>query len=66
MLDSLFPVYIFTSILAGEKKRAEKALKEWKGSVNIKNSLLRLGLVVAKYMPAKVNHFIYGIRLKVF
>lgn len=64
--DKKMTVYIFTSILAGEKKRAEKALKEWKGSVTVKNSLLRLGLAVAKYMPAKVNHFIYGIRLKVF
>lgn len=64
--DKKMTAYIFTSLLAGEKKRAEKALKEWKGSVNMKNSLLRLGLIAAKYMPVKVNRFIYGIRLKVF
>lgn len=64
--DKKMTVYIFTSILAGEKERAAKALNEWKGNVNIKNRLLRCGLIIAKYMPTKVNRMIYGIRLKVF
>lgn len=64
--DKKMTVFIFTAILAGEKERASKALKEWKGEKNTTNRLLRLGLRVAKLMPAWVNRFVFGIRMKVF
>ena len=64
--DKKMTVYIFTSILAGDKKQASFALKRWKGSWNLRNSLLRFGLRVAKCMPTAVNQWIYNIRLKVF
>lgn len=64
--DKKMTVFIFTAILAGEKDRAAKALKEWKGEKNTTNRLLRTGLRIAKLMPAAVNRFIFGIRMKVF
>lgn len=64
--DKKMTVYIFTCILAGEKKRASEALRSWKGTRNKRNNLLRVGLKIAKLMPTKVNQWIYGIRLKVF
>ena len=64
--DKKMTVYIFTAILAGEKERAKKALKEWKGKKNTTNRLLRAGLRIAKRMPACVNRFVFGIRMKVF
>lgn len=64
--DKKMTVYIFTSILAGEKKRAAQALKAWKGERNKRNTLLRAGLWIAKLMPTPVNRWIYNIRLKVF
>lgn len=64
--DKKMTVFIFTAILAGEKERASKALKEWKGEKNTTNRLLRTGLRIAKLMPAWVNRFIFGIRMKVF
>ena len=64
--DKKMTVFIFTAILAGEKERAAKALKEWKGEKNTTNRLLRLGLRIAKLMPAWVNRFVFGIRMKVF
>lgn len=64
--DKKMTVFIFTAILAGEKDRASKALKEWKGEKNTTNRLLRMGLRIAKLMPAAVNRFIFGIRMKVF
>ena len=64
--DKKMTVFIFTAILAGEKDRAGKALKEWKGEKNTTNRLLRTGLRIAKLMPAAVNRFIFGIRMKVF
>lgn len=64
--DKKMTVYIFTAILAGEKERASKALKEWKGEKNITNRLLRAGLRIAMRMPAWVNRFVFGIRMKVF
>ena len=59
-------VFIFTAILAGDKKRASEALKSWKGERNNRNRLLRAGLSIAKLMPTAVNRWIYSIRLKVF
>lgn len=64
--DKKMTVFIFTAILAGEKDRASKALKEWKGEKNTTNRLLRMGLRIARLMPAAVNRFIFGIRMKVF
>lgn len=64
--DKKMTVYIFTSILAGEKKRAAEALKSWKGEKNMRNRLLRMGLRIANFMPTPVNRWIYNIRLKVF
>ena len=64
--DKKMTVFIFTAILAGEKERAAKALKEWKGEKNTTNRLLRVGLRIAKLMPAWVNRFVFGIRMKVF
>ena len=64
--DKKMTVFIFTAILAGEKERAAKALKEWKGEKNTANRLLRMGLRIAKLMPAWVNRFVFGIRMKVF
>ena len=64
--DKKMTVFIFTAILAGEKERASKALKEWKGERSTTNRLLRTGLRIAKLMPAAVNRFVFGIRMKVF
>lgn len=64
--DKKMTVFIFTAILAGEKERARKALKEWKGEKNSGNRLLRTGLRIAALMPAWVNRFVFGIRMKVF
>ena len=64
--DKKMTVFIFTAILAGDKKRASEALKSWKGEKNNRNRLLRAGLSIAKLMPTAVNRWIYNIRLKVF
>lgn len=64
--DKKMTVFIFTAILAGEKDRAKKALKNWKGERNTTNRLLRTGLRIAMLMPAWVNRFVFGIRMKVF
>lgn len=64
--DKKMTVFIFTAILAGEKKRAAQALREWKGEKNTYNRLLRTGLRIAMMMPAWVNRFVFGIRMKVF
>ena len=64
--DKKMTVFIFTAILAGEKDRASQALRERKGERNTTNRLLRTGLRIAKLMPAWVNRFVFGIRMKVF
>lgn len=64
--DKKMTVFIFTAILAGERKRAAQALREWKGEKNTYNRLLRTGLRIAMMMPAWVNRFVFGIRMKVF
>lgn len=64
--DKKMTVYIFTSILAGDKKRALRAVKSWKGKKNKRNRLLKAGLFIAYYMPTFVNRLIFGIRMKVF
>lgn len=64
--DKKMTVYIFTAIMAGERKRAMKALKSWKGKKNLQNSALRAGLTIAGILPAFIHRWIYNIRLKVF
>ena len=64
--DKKMTVFIFTAILAGEKERARKALRDWKGERNNTNRLLRAGLRVAMWMPGWVNRLVFGIRMKVF
>lgn len=64
--DKKMTVFIFTAILAGERKRAAQALRAWKGEKNTYNRLLRTGLRIAMMMPAWVNRFVFGIRMKVF
>lgn len=64
--DKKMTVYIFTSILAGEKKRADQAMRDWKGEKNMRNRALRAGLRIANFMPTAVNRWVYHIRLKVF
>lgn len=64
--DKKMTVFIFTSIMAGEKGRARQALKDWKGRKNMRNRLLRAGLRIASLMPNCLNRWLYDIRLKVF
>lgn len=64
--DLKMTVYIFTAILAGEKKLAKRELKKWKGIKNYKNIMLRMGLRIALCSPTFLNRWIYGIRLKIF
>lgn len=64
--DLKMTVYIFTSIMAGEKKRAIEALKKWQGKKNQRNRMLRTGLKIAYYMPNGLNQSLYKLRLKIF
>lgn len=64
--DLKMTVYIYTSILAGAKSRAFQALKSWKGSRNVRNTLLRAGLYIAACMPQKLVQWVYQVRLNVF
>lgn len=64
--DKKMTVYIFTSLLAGEKSRATEALGSWKGRRNLRNGFLRMALRIAAVLPVPVNHWVYDIRLKVF
>lgn len=64
--DLKMTVYSFTSIMAGEKKRAIEALRKWQGKKNQRNRMLRTGLKVAYYMPNGLNQGLYKLRLKIF
>lgn len=64
--DKKMTVYIFTSILAGDKKRAKTAMAGWKGSRNRYNNTMRTGLWCAYIMPAFICRWAYQIRMKVF
>lgn len=64
--DLKMTVYIFTSIMAGEKNRAKEALQKWQGKRNQRNRMLRTGLKVAYYMPTGLNQGLYKLRLKIF
>lgn len=56
-------VYVFTSILAGQRKSAREVLSSWK-KTHYNKYIFPLWCV--SFLPNKINNFIYGIRLKVF
>lgn len=64
--DLKMTVYIFTSIMAGEKERAKQALKKWEGKINRRNQILKIGLKIAYYMPNGINQTLYKIRMKIY
>lgn len=64
--DMKMTVYIFTCIMAGERKRAQKALYNWQGEKNKRNIALRIGLRIASLMPNSINQMVYCLRLKLF
>lgn len=64
--DMKMTVYIFTSIMAGEKERAIQALRAWQGEKNRRNMIFRTGLKIAYCMPNWLNQTLYKVRLKIF
>lgn len=64
--DKKMTVYIFTSVLAGETKRAMSELKNWCGKKTMYNQILRAGLIIACVVPKGVNQRLYNLRLKLF
>lgn len=64
--DLKMTVYIFTSIMAGEKERAKQALNKWEGERNRRNWILKTGLKIAYFMPNGINQTLYKLRLKIF
>lgn len=64
--DLKMTVYVFTCILAGEKRRARNVLRNWKGKKTMRTVLLKAGLWGAMCVPAGINRFLYAVRLKVF
>lgn len=64
--DKKMTVYIFTAILAGEKRRALSALKSWRGNTTLRSMLLKCGLIGAYFTPRSVNEWVYKLRLKLF
>lgn len=56
-------VYVFTSIIAGERKQARSVLKKWKQEHN--NTYI-FPLYCASFLPNCINRFVYKIRMKVF
>ena len=56
-------VYVFTSIIAGERKQARTVLKRWKQEHNNKYIF---PLYCASFLPNGINKFVYKIRMKVF
>ena len=59
-------VYIYTSILAGNKAEAREAMKRWKGQLSRKARLVQAGLKIAGFMPDVVLRTVYAVRLKAF
>lgn len=59
-------VYIYTSILAGNKKEAMAAMRRWKGTLSKKAKMVKMGLKIAGFMPDYVLQKIYAVRLRVF
>lgn len=64
--DKKMTVYIFTTILAGETKRAMCELRGWSGKKTMYNQMLRVGLAIACVVPKQVNQWLYYLRLKLF
>ena len=64
--DLKMTVYIYTSLIAGQKHQAKQALSSWKGRPNLQNILLRAGLGCAALLPASVNAAVYRARLALF
>ena len=64
--DLKMTVYIYTSLIAGQKHQAKQALSSWNGRPNLRNVLLRAGLWCAALLPASVNAVVYRARLALF
>lgn len=64
--DLKMTVYIYTSLIAGQKHQAKQALSSWNGRPNLRNVLLRAGLGCAALLPASVNAAVYRARLALF
>ena len=64
--DKKMTAYVFTSILAGEKMQAKKAMKNWEGEWTLYNWLMRVGLKCASIMPQIVCQWVFQVRMKVF
>lgn len=64
--DLKMTVYIYTSLIAGQKHQAKQALSSWKGRPNLQNILLRAGLWCAALLPAGINAAVYQVRLALF
>jgi glycosyltransferase involved in cell wall biosynthesis len=56
-------IYVFTTILAGEKRIARIILKEWKKD---NNNQYILPLYISSLLPNNINKVVYNLRLKVF
>ena len=59
-------VHIFTCILAGKRKEARTALRNWIGWRTRRGVILKLGLYGALISPQFMCQFAYRIRLKTF
>lgn len=64
--DLKMTVYVFTCILAGEKKRAFEAMKLWKGGFSWKRCIIKMCLFISGLLPTFINQWVYSVRLKVF
>lgn len=56
-------VYVFTTILANQRKKARQELSIWKENYSCRAIPL---LYIASFLPNFINKFVYNIRLKVF
>lgn len=64
--DMKMTAYVYTSILAGKRSEARKALRTWKGRRQIKTEILKTALKAASVMPESVVRKVYALRLAVF
>lgn len=56
-------VYVFTSIIAGERKQARRVLRSWKRQ---HNNIYIVPLFCASVIPNTINSFLYKVRMRVF
>ena len=56
-------VYVFTSIIAGERQQARRVLRDWKKEYD---NIYIAPLYCASFLPNSINKFVYKIRMKVF